>query len=554
MSVTKIRRDHKRQLGQFLTPTAVAQARVDALTLHRDDKVLEPSMGDGAFVLPLIERFLPLYDGALPARLAQVLARNVYGVELDPALYTRCLDNIRARWGCLPEHHNFLCADFFRCDFAAHTAFTHIVGNPPFGGTLDPTLQDALDSVYGFRNGEKIKKESYAFFIVKSLDLLAQGGRLSFICSDTFLTIQTMRGLRRLLMCEGEVTITGLPYFSDETTHPMVVLDFVKRSAPASAVTVNGVHVPRAQIELTGNFSWRITGDLAKYFAGPVLGDYLIASSGMTVGKNAWFVREIVEGAIIEPYTFEFFADPITLDQERARARLGKLSPQKIAQVRAQEAGGATRRSVRIVPRAAPQRVPLPHPDYCYYNKGASAILYTPPTHVIYWKDDGDAVLTFKKNGPWYLHGVGGQPYFRREGLTWQLIAAALHTRYLPAGYILDSGAPCAFLRRGVAHDELYFILGWTLTRLCNRILKEVVNHTKNIQGKDFERLPYPFWVTSPVKTEIVATVRRLVEEAQRGRQFTRQSAEVAWLEEGFACPPDTEHSLRRQMGVPVRA
>lgn len=564
MSVPKIRREHKRQLGQFLTPPAIAQALVDRVTLGRDDKVLEPSMGDGAFVIPLIERFLPLYDGSLPARLAQVLAHNVCGVELDPALYARCLDNIRARWGDLPERHNFLCADFFRCNFLPGAGesgaamrgetFTHIVGNPPFGGTIDPAIQDALDGVYGFRNGEKIKKESYAFFIVKSLDLLAPGGRLCFICSDTFLTIRTMRGLRRLLMSQGEVTIASLPYFSDETAHPMVVLDFVKRGVAASAVAVNGVRVPRAQIELTGNFSWRITDDLAKYFAGPVLGDYLIASSGMTVGKNAWFVREIVDDAIVEPYTFEFFADPITLDRERARARLGKLSPQKIAQVRTQEASGATRRAVRIVPRGAPQRVPLPHPDYCYYNKGVSAILYTPPTHVIYWKDEGDAVLTFKKNGPWYLHGVGGQPYFKREGLTWQLIASALHTRYLPAGCILDSGAPCAFLRRGVAHDELYFILGWTLTRLCNRLLKEVINHTKNIQGKDFERLPYPCWVTPPVKAEIVAIVRRLVEEAQRGRQFTRQSAEVAWLEERFVWDVDAEHGLRRQLEAEVGA
>ena len=539
MSVTKTSRAKKRQLGQFLTPDATARALLDTLTFDRDDKVLEPSMGDGAFIIPLIERFLPLYRGALPARLAQVLTHNVYGVELDPALYARCLDKICARWGALPEGHNFRCADFFRCDSAAypafaHPVFTHIVGNPPFGGTLDPALQDELDAMYGFRNGEKIKKETYAFFIVKSLDLLAPGGRLRFICSDTFLTIKTMRGLRRLLMSQGDVAIDSLPYFSAETTHPMVVLDFVKGGA-GRVVIVNGDRLPQEQIEVTGNFSWRITADLARYFAGPLLGDFMVASSGMTVGKNAWFVRPIVDGAIVEPYTFEFFADLITLDNEVTRARLGKVSPQKLAQVRSQEASGATRRNVRIVPRRAAQHVSLPHPDYCYYNKGVSAIVYAPPSHAIYWKDDGDAVLTFKKNGPWYLHGVGGRPFFKREGLTWQLIAAALHTRYLPAGYILDSGAPCAFLRPGVAHAELYFILGWTLTRLCNRILKEVINHTKNIQSKDFERLPYPFWTPAPVKAEIIATVERMVAVAQHGRQFTRQSAELAWLEAKFA-------------------
>ena len=542
MSIAKDKRAKKRQLGQFLTPPALAAQLVATLKLTVHDRVLEPSMGDGAFILPLIERFISLYDGTTAARLAQVLQRNIYGVELDATLYAQCLENIRRRWGELPAQHNLVHADFFRHHFAATNGdfgartFTHIAGNPPFGGTLDPALQDELDRVYGFRNGEKIKKETYAFFIVKSLDLLADGGRLRFICADTFLTINTMRGLRRHLMQQGAVTIRTLDEFSDETNHPMVVLDFAKRGA-ADAITVDGVRTPRPQIELTANFSWRIADDLARYFAGPHLGDFVIASSGMTVGKNAYFVRAIEDGKISEPYTFEYFDDPVTLDKELSRARLGKLSARQIEKIRWLEATGATRRNVCVAPRPQPLTLTIPHPDYCFYNKGMPAIVYAPPTHVIYWKDDGDAVLTFKKNGNWYLHGVGGQPYFKREGLTWQLIAQRLYTRYLPPGYILDSGAPCAFLRPGVAHDELYFILGWTLTRLCNRLLKEVINHTKNIQSKDFERLPYPWWVAAPDRQAASERVRQLVFAARQGARFTPESPEIAALEDRYAFP-----------------
>ncbi len=470
------------------------------------------------------------------------MANNVYGVEVDRELFEACLANIQRQWGYLPERHNFVCSDFFRCHFlqagnghlASPIPFTYIVGNPPFGGTLDPAIQDELDHAYGFRNGEKIKKETYSFFIAKSLDLLPKGGRLVFICSDTFLTIKTMRGLRRLLMSQGEVEIADLEYFSEETSHPMVVLSFVKNGF-TNSICVDDRQIARDQIELTGNFSWRITDDLAKYFRGPALGQYMIASSGMTVGKNEYFVREIVNGKITEPYEFQFFDDPITLEKEQARARLGKLSAKRIEDIRKQKASGTTKRNVRVVPRPRPLEIELPHPDYCYYNKALNEIVYTPPTHVIYWKDEGEAVLTFKKNGNWYLHGVGGQPFFKREGLTWQLIAQNLHTRHLPEGYILDSGAPCAFLRRGVNRNELYFILGWTLTRLCNFLLKEVINHTKNIQGKDFERLPYPFWVTESDKADIIARVRQMVKQAQNGQRFTRQSPELGWLEEKFA-------------------
>ena len=531
MSQTKTLRDRKRQLGQFLTPPETARRLVADLTITRDNKVLEPSFGDGSFLIPLIAKFLPLYDGSVTERLGQVLSRNVYGVELDPALYERCLAGIAERWGYCPAHHNLRCADFFQTTFSTH--FDYIIGNPPFGGTIAPELQDKLDRELGWRNGLKIKKETYSFFIVKCLDLLKPGGRLRFICSDTFLTINTMQGLRRLLLDTGTPAVTRLDVFSDETKYAMVVLDFAK-TGPAPALTLDGNAVSREQIALTGNHSWQITDDYAPYFAGPKLGDFLVATSGMTIGDNASFVRPIVNGRIVEPYAFEFYEAPITLENEARRARLGFVSPAKRAEIAARECRGETRRNVRIVPRPEPTEITLPHPEYQPYNKALGAIVYAPPSHAVYWRDDGDAVRTFKKNGNWYLHGVGGAKHFGREGLTWQLISQTFNARYLPPGYILDSGAPCAFLREDVPADELYFILGWTFSDLCGRLLKDVINHTKNIQGKDFERLPYPFWVTAKTKRAVTERVKALVTEAQAGRAFQRMDREIVEVGAAF--------------------
>jgi hypothetical protein len=520
VSITKTKRPAKRQLGQFLTPPEVAARLVAELPLKAKDTVLEPSLGDGSFVLPLIERFMTLHRGSARRRLERVLAHNVAGVEIDRTLHRRCLDRIEARWGFLPEAHSLRQGDFFR--EPETRAFDWIVGNPPFGGTIALDLQDELDRLYGFRNGEKIKKETYSFFIVKSLDLLAPRGRIRFICSDTFLTINTMRGLRALLMREGRVAIRSLEDFSEETAYPMVVLDFERASA-APFVRVEGKRLPREAIEKTENLSWRITPELQRYFGGPTLGDFVIATSGMTIGKNELFLKEIEDGAIEERFRYEFFEDPIRLERERERARLGYLSPRKEAEIRELEAGGATRRNVRVVPLEQPRRVELPHPDYRPYNKAIpGTVVFASPKTAIFWKDEGDAVLTFKKNGNWYLHGVGGKPFFGREGITWPLVASRLHARYLPAGSILDSGAPCAFLREGVPEDELYLILAFALSPLCERLLKQVINHTKNIQGKDFERLPYPSWVPVKERSAIAREMRALVARAVVGGEMTR--------------------------------
>jgi hypothetical protein len=243
----------------------------------------------------------------------------------------------------------------------------------------------------------------------------------------------------------------------------------------------------------------------------------------MTTGKNEYFVRELDDtGGFEEPFEFAYFDDPITLRRELERARLGKLSEKKKAEIALAEKAEKARRNVLILTRETPLRLRMPHPDYRYYNKAQAGLFYAAPRHVIYWKNDGDAVKTFKKNGSWYLHGVGGAPFFEREGMTWRLISSRIDMRYLPPGYILDSGAPCAFLKPGVARDELWFILGWCTSPLATSLMKSVLNHTMNIQSKDIERLPYPWWVGPEEKQSAIHIVHSIVKRAMSGSHPTQ--------------------------------
>lgn len=502
MVQSKLSRTPKRQLGQFLTPPDLARKVIQLVPFSPTDLILEPGCGDGSFLLATIERLL-----ALGLDLNTIMTQRVWGIELDPEMHARCLDNLKSQFGNF-ERHNIYCGDFLLQDFPTH--FSRIVGNPPFGGTIDPDHQDRLDKLYGIRHGIKIKKETYSFFLVKCLDKhLLPGGSLNFICSDTFLTISTMKGLRYHLMLNGNIRVDWIKEFSDETNYPMVALSFTK-STPSAAILVGNKVVMRDEINKTPNLSWTPSdGDLFK----EKIGDYMVCTSGMTTGKNEYFLREIQDGKIIEPYRFEFFNDPITIEKEVAKARLGKISIKRQQSLLELEKSGAVRRNIRIIPQE-PVEITLPHPDYKPYNKSDNKIIYSDPSCAIFWRDNGDAVKTFKKNGNWYLHGVGGMPYFEREGLTWGLVSGRLKMRYLPVGYIMDSGAPCAFLREGVGPDEMFFILGWCLTDKANQVLKEVLNHTQNIQSKDIERMPYPWWAVEN-KSKCVTIVQELIQEAR---------------------------------------
>ena len=548
MSVARLSREKKRQFGQFFTPEQTAREIVEAIPISPAHRILEPSFGEGAFVFAIMEKMLPQLRGK---DIPQWCASHLYGCEMDSAAH----ENFCRKWevlniGAMPA--TMQQADFFtwmppgipaaaavdkRRYFTTDLQqFDLVVGNPPFGGSINPAIQDKLDAILGIREGRKIKKETYAFFIVKGLDLLKPGGRLVFICSDTLLTISTMTGLRAWLQNNYTVTTTKVPGAFTETMQEMVVVSIEKTPSLARSVSILGATLPLDEVEATPNRSWRINSDYAKYFTGACLGDKMVATSGMTVGRNELFVREIKQGVVEEPYAFSLVQEPITLEKELARARLGRISEQHRAKTMALQESGTTEPVLKWEALPSPRKIKLPHADYAYYNKAISQILYAAPKHAIFWRDEGNLVYTFKKNGNWYLHGVGGKKFFGREGLTWALVASRLHTRYLPAGYILDSGAPCAFLRPDVAHDELFFILGWSLTDLCNRILKDVLNHTRNNQGKDFERLPYPVWVPSDRKREAVRQVKKLVNAAQRGAPFSFKSAEVRELDALYAC------------------
>lgn len=524
MAESRINRTKKKQLGQFMTPRSLSKQIVDKIIFEKDSKILEPSFGEGSFILAIIDRLMNLFNIDLDT----ILTEYLWGIEYDTELYNICIQNIIDKYGYIPENHNLINCDFF--EFETDIKFTNVCGNPPFGGTIDYKYQEELDKKYGTRNGEKIKKETYSFFMVKSHDHLDKYGRIDFICSDTFLTIKTMSGLRKFLTKTGTTDIKSLEEFSEETDYPMVIIKFIKDYGLTPGqinVFVNDEGISENIIELTDNYSWNIKNEYIKYFRGTNLSDYILASGGLSTGKNEYFIREIDNDKILEPYTFTYFDDPITLEKEISKAKLNKIGDKKIKQIIEQESNGETQRNVNIELRDNPIEICLPNDDYCYYNKATKDILYSKPKNVIYWKDNGDACLTYKKNGNWYLHGVGGANFFKKEGLTWQLISKKINARYLPEGYILDNSSPVAILKDGINKNELFFIIGWLLTDKATEIQKEVINHTKNIQNKDIERLPYPFWVDEDNKQIAIKYIQDNIKILYKGGNLPKDFLEI---------------------------
>jgi hypothetical protein len=504
MSETKYKRDKKKQLGQFMTPESLASKLIARRNYKVTDKILEPSFGKGGFLFPIIDSLIGVYPNnlTLDEKLHFIFQNNIFGVELDQELYEHTLNEIEKRYSYKLKKHNLVNSDFFLVDYEVR--FDYCEGNPPFGGTFETHFGEKLDKIYGYRDKKKIKKETYSFFTVKCSELLEKGGQIGFICSNTFLSISTMKGLRYFLL-KNEVEINHLSEFSEETNYGMVYFNMTNNQTPK--LTIDNKIVDIDQISKTDNYSFLINNSSTKFFDGVNLSKYITCSSGMTTGKNEFFVKEVTNNYLIEKYSYELLEEPKTYEKEIKRTKLGKLGKTKIQEIE----DGKLEKILKVEKLDSTLTIQLPNDDYLPYNKSSSAEIFDTPTMYIFWKNDGEAVKTFKKTGPWYLHGIGGEKFFKKEGFTWRLISDDIRAKYLPEGYILDSGAPVGVLKDGVDREELFFIMGWLLSPTATKILKTTINHTKNIQSKDIERLPYPSWVSECVKKEVVDYVKKLI-------------------------------------------
>jgi hypothetical protein len=167
-------------------------------------RLLEPSFGDGRFVLSAVERVLIAWreHGGTDHR---ELLSAIRAVELDEATFKwfrQALEDRLIEHGFKNEEAHELAetwivqADFLWANF--NERFHYVIGNPPY------VRQELVDSemLAQYRQAFKTmigRADLYVPFIEKSLGLLDDGGKFSFICSDAWTRNDYGRALRALV-------------------------------------------------------------------------------------------------------------------------------------------------------------------------------------------------------------------------------------------------------------------------------------------------------------------------------------------------------------------
>ena len=161
--------------------------------LH-DRRILEPSFGGGDFLMPVIDRLLGAWSVSKSAAgRPESLAGALRAVEVHPETFasTRAsvIERLRAA-GLSSREAAELAAQWLVCgDFLlvpVEGEFDYVVGNPPY--VRPERIPGPLLAVYRSRYSTMYDRaDLYVPFIERSLTLLAQRGRLGFVCPDRWM-------------------------------------------------------------------------------------------------------------------------------------------------------------------------------------------------------------------------------------------------------------------------------------------------------------------------------------------------------------------------------
>lgn len=175
----------------YTKSTAIVDYMVDKLLLSPTDKIFEPCGGDGVF----IEAILDANEFA-----------NIDICELNPASIAvlqnkfSIFKNVSIR-----ECDTLLDNDLsFNSNFGG--IYDKIIANPPYGAWQDLEKRAVLKKMYP----ELYAKESYALFLYRCIELLKDGGILSFIIPDTFLNLHMHKAIRKHILTKTKIVELAL--------------------------------------------------------------------------------------------------------------------------------------------------------------------------------------------------------------------------------------------------------------------------------------------------------------------------------------------------------
>ncbi|MFW5807875.1 MAG: TaqI-like C-terminal specificity domain-containing protein, partial [Spirochaetota bacterium] len=176
-------------------------------------RIMDPACGSGQFLTSVFKRLRSLYTNigiSIEEAGRRIVLHNLIGYDSDPTAVYIARHNLSMLSG-LPvseitsiRHNDFIYKDSLSLeqDTLSEDQYDLIIGNPPWGSTLTPEEKKYYRAAY---YSAKSGINTFTLFIERSLELLKEKGRLSFLVPEALLNIRAHRNCREMLITHTQI-------------------------------------------------------------------------------------------------------------------------------------------------------------------------------------------------------------------------------------------------------------------------------------------------------------------------------------------------------------
>jgi hypothetical protein len=293
------------QRGAIFTRREVVEFILD-LTGYTTDRplqklrLLEPSFGEGDFLIPAIDRLLEVWIRAGRPDPFRALSDAIRAVELHRVTFENTRRKVIARLGEAKIAANdaealvdqwLIYGDFLL--ISLDDRFDVVIGNPPY--VRQELIADALMSEYRARYSTIYDRaDIYIPFIERGLNSLNESGQLGFICADRWMKNRYGGPLRQMVARDFHLKIyvdmVDTPAFhSDVIAYPAITV--ITREKPGATRIA---HRPSIDGEALSALADALTGETKP---NPKTG--VKELQGVAVGSAPWILESSDQLALV---------------------------------------------------------------------------------------------------------------------------------------------------------------------------------------------------------------------------------------------------------------
>ncbi len=411
-----------RTLGAYYTPELTVKYIIEQTLpyLKGDSKILDPAAGDGIFLREFLKN--------------KVNADQLYAYDTDPSAISKLKKIMK----------NVFQKDSLK---ELKGEYDIIVGNPPYSSNECDYIKE---------NRELLRKRYfpippsnlYSLFVVSAIRQLREGGVMSVIVLDSFVSNVYYRPFREFLLnnCKiKEILLAPRKLFHPAGADVRTAILTVEKCAGLDKVN-----------ERNNNFVRLI--------------DRTETEEEYWKPKN---IQEVKQGNFAHLPDSTFFVNVPTRIIELIRK-----CDKRLEDVLDGGTGISTGNDKRFL---KPSIEVLGNPAWVgYYKNGIRKAYYYEPT------------MSIEKNYKQYSSEIKNymlrnERFFFKEGITCASVGVGFSASYMPAGNLF--GVNANFFAKD--RVELYYALGLLNSKVVRYMLKAVLNRTNNISSKYIKKLPY---------------------------------------------------------------